>query len=909
MKTHLIRSGIAVAILVAIGIGYFTKHSNTIESEEKEGTLLGRVQGRFQQEWLMTRDPKSNIIPRDRLLTAYQIAETKRLEKDNALPIYWEERGPNNVGGRTRGLIFDANDASGRTVWAAGVAGGLWRTTNIDAPAPTWNLINDFFPNLAITTIVQDPSNANVMYFGTGEEGVGAGDAVRGLGIWRSSDGGATWNQLGTTAGFQVINKMVVDNAGIVYAATNQGIRRSTDGGNTWNLVAANNRNVQDIDIAANGDIFAAANGLGIFRFRNNAWTQLTTDLPTTNLARIEIACAPGNANVLYAAYADTIAGGQSACNRLFQSTNGGDNWTLRTTPAGLGVFCWYALTLGVDPNDANRLWIGDIALFVSGDAGANWTQISNIHADQHIVVYRPGNSDEVIIGNDGGVYRSTNGSAGTPTVTPRNNGYNVTQFYTNALHPTLGSNYFLGGTQDNGTQRFNNPGLSSTDEPTGNDGAFCFIDQDNPNIQITGSQNRLFFISTDGGMNFNTLMSGKNSALFITPADYDDDADVFYFSDSVNILGRVTGVGAANTITLETIAGIGGRASAITVSPNTANRVFVGSTSGRLLRVDNAHQNGMVTATAIGAPANGFVSCIAVETGNDNHLLVTYSNYGINSVWESTDGGTTWTSIEGDLPDMPVRWAMFNPFNSDQALLATELGVWSSRDLSGGTTDWDPTSYFGLANVRVDMFQYRPSDHLVIAATHGRGMYSTDYFTLAGDCPMTENITGAIPSGIYVAEDFVESDGTIAAGTKTIFQAGNYVELNPGFEAARGSDFWALILGCNFDPMPLVDNPVEKVRDFEMQLTAPLVTQLKCYPNPARDAATIRYTVPTESPVTIEVVDGQGRLVKRLVNNQLQSPGVYNLDLRSGDWSNGFYLIVFRAGTAGLTEQFFVVK
>lgn len=915
MKTKIIPILLgALALATIIGTWQYYAHPVTFKLETEEGeALLGRVQGRFQQEFLMTRDPKSNTIPRNRLLKAYQIAEEKRLEKDNALPIYWEERGPNNVGGRTRGILIDANDPSGRTVWAAGVSGGLWRTTNIDAPTPTWTLVNDFFANLAITTIVQDPSNSNILYFGTGEEGVGAADAVRGLGIWRSSDGGTTWNQLGTTAGFAVVSKMIVDNAGRIYAATNVGVRRSTDGGNTWNVVAANGQNVQDIELAANGDIFAAANGVGIFRFRSNAWTQLTTDLPTNattrNISRIELACAPGNANVLYAAYADTIVNGQSACTRLFQSTNGGDNWTLRTPPAGLGVFCWYALTLAVDPNNTNRVWMGDISMFVSGDAGGTWTQISNIHADQHTVVYRPGNSDELLIGNDGGIYRSTNGSAATPVVATRNNGYNVTQFYANALHPTLGSNYILGGTQDNGTQRFNNPGLSSTDEPTGNDGAFCFIDQDNPNIQITGSQSQLFFISTDGGGSFNTLLGGKNSALFITPADYDDDADVFYFSDSTNLLGRVTGVGAANTVTRETIAGINGQVSTIAVSPNTANRLFLGSTSGNILRVDNAHQNGMVTVTALGTPVAGFVSCIAVETGNDNHLLVTYSNYGVNSVWESTNGGTNWTSIEGDLPDMPVRWAMFHPFNNDQALLATELGVWSTRDLSAGTTNWDPTSYFGLANVRVDMFQYRPSDDLVIAATHGRGMYSTDYFSLVGDCPISDNLTGVIPSGLYVVEDFITANGTLSAGSKAIFQAGKYVELNPGFEAVRGSDFWALILGCNFDPMPIVDHPTEKAREFQLETAVPLKTQLKCYPNPARDVATIQYAVPTERNITIDVIDGQGRLVKRLINNEFRTPGNYDIPLHIQDFSNGFYLIVFRAGAAGLTEKFFVVK
>src|SRR5690606_13120969 len=120
------------------------------------------------------------------------------------------------------------------------------------------------------------------------------------------------------------------------------------------------------------------------------------------------------------------------------------------------------------------------------------------------------------------------------------------------------------------------------------------------------------------------------------------------------------------------------------------------------------------------------------------------------------------------------------------------ELGVWSTDDLDGVNTQWWPTNNFGLANVRVDMLQYRPSDHLVAAATHGRGMYSTDYFTLLNTCVANLAVPGAIAPGIYMAEDVVSSDGTIAPETKVIFQAGEYVSLTPNFWAQQGSDFWA---------------------------------------------------------------------------------------------------------------------
>ena len=119
---------------------------------------------------------------------------------------------------------------------------------------------------------------------------------------------------------------------------------------------------------------------------------------------------------------------------------------------------------------------------------------------------------------------------------------------------------------------------------------------------------------------------------------------------------------------------------SAVSCSDATQDLVFFGLDNGNVIKLINAN-TGAPTATNIstGLPASGYVSCVALERGNENHMLVTYSNYGVNSVWESSNGGATWTSVEGNLPDMPVRWAMFNPNNGTQALIATELGVWST--------------------------------------------------------------------------------------------------------------------------------------------------------------------------------------------------------------------------------------
>ncbi|HET9278463.1 MAG TPA: hypothetical protein VFN95_09745, partial [Flavitalea sp.] len=189
----------------------------------------------------------------------------------------------------------------------------------------------------------------------------------------------------------------------------------------------------------------------------------------------------------------------------------------------------------------------------------------------------------------------------------------------------------------------------------------------------------------------------------------------------------RITGVGTTNTASLVTLTNSPTTAliTHVAVSPTISNRVYFGFDNGGIGYVDNANTGtsntiNLFTSTGI----SGSVSCIAIDPTSENHILVTYSNYGVSSIWETTNGGTSWTPVEGNLPDMPVRWAMFDPRNSDWALIATELGVWSTNNLNGASTDWDPTNS-GLANVRVDMLQYRSSDNTIAAATHGRGLFT----------------------------------------------------------------------------------------------------------------------------------------------------------------------------------------
>ena len=729
----------------------------------------------LKRDQRMMQDPALGYIPTGRLLIAKEYKDMLMQQGNAPLTgVSWKSLGPKNQGGRTRALLVDANDPSGNTVWVGSVGGGLWKTTNIAAANPAWTAENELMANLSISCIAQDPSNLQVMYLSTGE-GYGNIDAIRGNGVFKSSNGGVSWAQLASTntSNFNYNQRVVVTSTGVVLVATGTaGLQRSGNGGTTWTKVlgtalgitGAGTNFCYDVEIAANGNIYACLDG-SIHKSTDGGVTfGAALPLPVAG-NRIEVACAPSDANYLYA-----ILESGSAVNGIIKSTNGGTSWVSVTEPAdadpGVGSTdfsrgqAWYDLSIVVDPNHRDTVFVGGVDLFRSVNGGTSWSQMTHwyggfgfqyMHADQHLAYFRPGSSTEAYFTNDGGVYRTTNANVAMPAIVDKGTGYVTAQFYSCAIHPTSLTNYYLAGAQDNGSHQFNTSGIQNSVQVTGGDGAFVHIDQNQPQYQFTSYVYNDFYRSNDGGATFTEYTTSGGD--FISPTDYDDAGNILYMCDGSNTYRRwdnpQTATTAASAVFASvSVTALSGFVSAIKVSPNTANRVFFGSQTGRVVRVDNANTaTPTITNISTGLPA-AYVTCVEVETGNDNHLLVTFSNYGVNSVWESLNGGTSWTSVEGNLPDMPIRWALFNPGNGDQAILATELGVWSTDNLNTTSTVWG-ASNSGLANVRVDMLQLRTSDKLVIAATHGRGLFSSDLFTTPTALFAAESVLGYPGSSI----------------------------------------------------------------------------------------------------------------------------------------------------------------
>jgi hypothetical protein len=352
------------------------------------------------------------------------------------------------------------------------------------------------------------------------------------------------------------------------------------------------------------------------------------------------------------------------------------------------------------------------------------------VHADQHNIVFRPENPEQAIFGSDGGVFLSTNAQLSIPTFVERNQDYNTLQFYSADINPSTTSYQFIGGLQDNGSLKYTGDALDINDMYSGGDGAFSFWDQNEPNLFITSIYYNKYYIWRN---NSNTDYFDGGNGTFVSPADYDYKTNTLY-SNAVNFSGNYAGqiyvisdIGSSpneNIIDLETFSMVPfSHIKYSQHSPSGTSTLFAGTQSGKLYKVENAQNAPVVTDIGSADFPTANLSSVSIG-GSEDTLLVTFSNYGVSSIWQTYDGGENWQEKEGNLPDMPIRWAMYHPQNSGQVLLATETGIWTTKMMHTDNPDWFPANE-GMGNVRVDMLRLRESDNMIIAASHGRGVFN----------------------------------------------------------------------------------------------------------------------------------------------------------------------------------------
>ncbi len=745
-KLYLLLPLLAVAVLLTT---VFTPEPSTpkLPRVSKEQ----RIDGAIEHMLFTSRDIDKGYIPYDKLFKAIEhgekqiaLSQHSRNRNGSLTQAIWRTRGPNNVGGRTRAIMIDESDPTRNRIWVGSVSGGIWRTENISLSDPKWEKLTLQIDNLAIGSIAQDPNNHQVIYVGTGE-GFPNIDAVTGAGIFKSTDDGQTWEWLASTrnGSFQNVHEVFVHPSGDVYAGTqNSGVWRSKDGGGSWERVLGNglsgatNDNFFDFQYVESTGTFFASNASSLFKSptgNRGDWVNIGTTNPgfPTNLVRVEFAVCPTNPNVMY-----VLGSVNGSASNTFVSNNGGESWISRPAP---GIFpgqdftngqAWYDLDIAVDPFNCGRIIAGGVPLYESFQ-GLSWSPVDagGIHVDQHNITFDPKKQGRILFGNDGGIWMTDNGGS---SIFDKNFGYVTTQFYAGAIHPDKGSPYILGGTQDNNSLQISATGLAPARSVWGGDGMFCHIDQNEPNIQMVSSQFGNYGLSTNGGQNFGFGASVNGG--FINVSGYDDDANILYGQTNENAKDYFRWNVNTGTVDFVDVAARNFNVSAVRIDPNTPNRVYFGTGTGQIIRVDNAHTGDIVQGTMLrDFPTNAAISSIHIDKFNPDHILVSLYNFGagLQNIWISYDGGNEWISIEGDLPDMPVRWALFDPANHDRAMIATEAGVWVTDEINGSQTHWEPIPPSnGMPFVKVDMLLIRDSDKVVLAATHGRGMFTTDVFS-----------------------------------------------------------------------------------------------------------------------------------------------------------------------------------
>ena len=576
------------------------------------------------------------------------------------------------------------------------------------------------------------------MYCCTGE-GFFNSDAVGGDGVFKSTDHGVTWAQLSATTGssYDYCTKILCDASGYIYVSTRAGVFRSTNGGTSWTDITPSglsSTRISDMELSSTGRLHVSSGIFTTCEYRytgtpstvtSGTWTSPTSGYPASG-KRIELGC---NGSTLYALPSDA----SYEVPTIYKSTDGGATWasTAGQPTSGWGNGqAWYDLAVDID--GSGNVIVGGLEPYISINGGSTWTKLANwvgttgqyVHADIHAI--KMYGSNRVLFGCDGGIhYSSDNGT----TIRDRNSGLRIKQFYSCAIHPST-TNYFLAGAQDNGSHQFSTAGLASTVEVTGGDGAFVHIDQNESMYQFTSYVYNQYRRSTDGGSTWSSVTLSSSLGQFINPTDYDNTANIMYCGNSAGTYRRWTDPQTGSTSASVSITALNGNSvTAVTVSPYTSNRVYFGTKNDvgttRVCYVDGANtiaSGSAGTNISTGLETAATVSCIAVGS-DDNHLIACFSNYGISNVWISSNGGTSWTAIDGNLPDMPVRWAVFYPGSDSKAYIATETGVWETTSISGGTTVWTANATF--PTVRTDMLKYRSSDRTLAAATHGRGLWT----------------------------------------------------------------------------------------------------------------------------------------------------------------------------------------
>ncbi|HXG67351.1 MAG TPA: hypothetical protein VNO70_19765 [Blastocatellia bacterium] len=671
--------------------------------------------------------------------------------------------------GLTSGRInaVAVSPADDQIVLVGSGTGGIWRSTNAGA---TFVPVSDNHVDLAVGSIAFSKSNPAIVYAGMGD----IKNGYLGTGVLKSTNGGRTWTRVSnhTLPSPGAISKIEVDpdDPNRVYAGqyakltaerpAASGFYLSTDGGVNWTQTLAASPRDLAVDPFDSRVLYLGVGRTarlddppelrdplaGLYRStdRGVTWTNIyTTPYDQYRTRDIRIALSPVRPQTLFVYTGGFI--GSSFDVRLLVSTDGGETWTNRGSADLDTAQFGYNTYIVADPADVDTLYVGSRDLFKSTNGGQSWKnitesftfngatylytpRISQAHPDQHAFAFSPTDRRVIYIGNDGGIYKSTDGG---DTFRSFNETLSLTQFVSIALHPA-DPQITYGGTQDNGTQkRFLNSGQWA--EFITGDGGDCVINPIHPATVFTSYIRGTIFRFYDNGDSYDRQISDNST--FGEPDGVPRIA--FYPPFTGNGVDQTLYIGTwrlfVSTDEGNSWSAPGGETdltkgvteiwrdvlSAIAIARSNTNVIYTGSARGRAMVSADGGKTWKDITTGL---PDRFISSIVVSPTDPALAYLSVSGFRSGHVFKTTDMGVTWADVSGNLPDIPTNALLIDPIDPNTIYAGTDIGVF--RSATGGNT-WRSFSD-GMPPVVVTAFAAQASG-LIQAATYGRGAFEVD--------------------------------------------------------------------------------------------------------------------------------------------------------------------------------------
>jgi photosystem II stability/assembly factor-like uncharacterized protein len=703
----------------------------------------------------------------------------------------WTVVGPGNFGGRVNSVAVHPNNED--IIYLGFATGGVFKTIN---GGSSWEPIFDDQPFLAIGDIALDPIDPNTIYVGTGDPNISGYPAI-GNGLYRSSDGGATWDYLGLQDQ-RIISKIIIDpiNTNVIYAAcmglpfernNDRGLYKSVDGGTGWQqvLFTSNQSGIIDMVMDPNdSDILYASSW---DRIRNNeesmvagpngkihkttdgglTWAVLSNGLPSGTVGRIGLDISKNNSNVLVSVFIDS----GSDLLGVYKTEDAGANWSALPTSTSnglnsnvMGGFGWYFGQIRLHPSNDNWIYMLGVQAWFTSSNGAVWSVTTGSganapHVDYHDLVFNFQN--DIIVGNDGGAYkRESNGT-----------GYNdiedlpTTQVYRVAYDPHRPDNFY-GGSQDNGTLAGTASDISNWTKLIGGDGFQLQFDPIDSTIVYVELQRGNIFRSTNGLSGFTNATTG------IIPNDRRHwDMQYFISPHAANRLYtgtyRVYKTETDDFLSWSAISGdltdgsiFGDAFHTITTldeSPQMEGLLYVGTTDANVWR----SEDGGVSWDSIHTELpERYITSIKADPDNVDRVFVCVSGYRYNEyvprVYRSDDRGNSWMSIASNLPDLAVNDIIILPGQNSQVLfVATDGGVYASTDAGN---NWERLGT-NMPMVTTYDLTINEAQNLLVAGTFGRSIYTYPIDSVLNNIPESFSIGGQVVNVNGVGVDSVLID------------------------------------------------------------------------------------------------------------------------------------------------------